>query len=98
VIEWLVTWGRFFIVIGAISIISICVVAGWNFSSYRLLGAAFGFLFGSGIAGTIFGVAAAIFDIQENVRRIAERSGGSGGGLNENLSAYTQRTNEPRLG
>jgi hypothetical protein len=96
-IEWLVAWGRFFLVIGALSIIAVCVVVGWNFSSYRLLGAAFGFLFGSGIAGTIFGVAAAIFDIQQNIRLIASR-GASGQNFDENLTAYAPRTNEPRLG
>lgn len=101
-IEWLVSWGRAFVIFGALAMIVTGVVIGWYLGAMldryawnmitapRIIGSIVGFLFGSGIAGTVFGVVAAIFDIQENIRAIA-RAGGSG----ENLSAYVPSRREP---
>lgn len=86
-IGWLVSWGRAFVVFGALAMIIMGIVIGWSLGGMidhapinavtlaRIVGALIGFMCGSGIAGTIFGVVAAIFDIQESVRAIARARG-----------------------
>lgn len=101
-IEWLISSGRASVVSSAITLIAGFVVGGWYvvllfdhypwnvFTVFRLIGAAIGFSIGSGIAGTLFGVIAAIFDMQQSLRRIAK-----GGDGEDSLTGYKPRLREP---
>jgi hypothetical protein len=101
-IDWLISWGRSSVVFGALFVILLGLVIGWNIGGAmdhypwniltfsRLVGAIFGVIGGAAAAATIFGIAAAIFDIQENVRIIARAADSRSA-----PSGYPSRRREP---
>ncbi|HLN22758.1 MAG TPA: hypothetical protein VK558_02110 [Patescibacteria group bacterium] len=102
-IDWLISWGRASVVFGALSVVFAGLVIGWNIGGAmdhyawniltmpRFIGGMIGVVCGAAGAATIFGVAAAIFDIQENVSLIAARAAEG----HDHTSGYPPRRREP---
>lgn len=84
-IDWLISSGRASVVSAAVALILGFVAGGWLLGGMldhtpadlltlpKLVGAAAGLLVGSAVAGTVFGVIAAIFDMQQSLRILSNR-------------------------
>jgi hypothetical protein len=108
-LEWLIANGRACVSAGAVAVVAVSTMFGWYLvwaidkepsnvlTMPRLLGAGTGLVAGSLLAGLVFGIAAAIFDIQKNVRILAKSGPGAAAPKDDGPVAYRHRDREPTL-
>jgi hypothetical protein len=97
----LIAIGRFSVVVAAVALIAAMTIEGWIYGAVldnRFPGAVAGFFGGLLAAGSIFGLAAAVFDMQRTLRAMAGNQGAPVGGWNDNdiVSPPPLRRTEPR--
>jgi hypothetical protein len=100
----LIAVGRFSVAAAAVVTIAATTIAGWVYgigTSNQVPGAIGGFFAGLLLAGSIFGIAAAIFDMQRSLRTLARNPDSSVFSDDDwerrRLNEITARRAEPRI-